>query len=80
MVWDTLVEQSESFTTIGDPKHKDAPIKPKLTLKEAVKEVATEQKTKTRTEKTDLKMPSHTVHQSHTTHQPKSEVNTILNW
>ena len=37
-------EQSESFPAIGDPRHKDAPIKPKLTLKEAIKEVATEQK------------------------------------
>ena len=45
-----LGEQSESFPAIGDPKHKDAPIKPKLTLKEAIKEVATEQKKRRRPE------------------------------
>ena len=37
-------DQSKSFPGIGDPKHKDAPIKPKLTLKEAINEVANEQK------------------------------------
>ena len=42
--------QSESSPAIGDPKHKDAPIKPELTLEEAIKEIATEQK-KTRTKK-----------------------------
>ena len=36
-------EQSESFPATGDPRHKDALIKPKLTLKKAIKEVAIKQ-------------------------------------
>ena len=73
-------EQSESFPAISDPRHKDAPIKPKLTLKEAIKEVATEQKKEDQNRENRLKMSLYTVHQSHTTHQLKTELNTTLNW
>ena len=72
-------EQSESFPALETLSTKMPPSNPNWHGKKPSKKLQLNKKKKTRTEKTYLKMSSYTVHQSHTTHQPKTELNMILN-
>ena len=65
------VQHDETFPDVNDPRSKDAPIKPKMTLKKVIKEVATEQKKEDLDRENRLK--NVIIHRAPETHNPSAK-------